>query len=218
MYRSEETWVSRKRDAIFDPCVEALPSLGGKCVAITGCTTGTGFYTAVAAARKGAACILLLNRSSERAVESERAIKAMCGAETTVHTVDCDLRSLAAVRKAASETERICAGFGGLDVLCNNAGIMMFPDERTADGLEVQMQVNHTSHFYLTKLLMPALEAAAASRGEARVVQHSSGARNMFFADLEERYFARSEPGTLGGDRLHDKAMRYHMVPQYAMS
>ncbi len=54
MYRAEETWIADKEDAIYGAYVDALPSLRGRCVAITGCTTGTGYYTAAAAARKGA--------------------------------------------------------------------------------------------------------------------------------------------------------------------
>ena len=63
--------------------------------------------------------------------------------------------------------------YGGLDVLVNNAGVMMQPDHRTTDCFDVQMQTNHLSHFLLTKMLMPSLEMAAFSRGEARVVQHT---------------------------------------------
>ena len=43
---------------------------------------------------------------------------------------------------------------------------------------DVQSQTNHLSHFLLTRLLFASLEAAATVRGEARVVQHSSGARS----------------------------------------
>ena len=53
------------------------------------------------------------------------------------------------------------------DVLMNNAGVMGIPDTRTGDGFDVQMQTNHLSHFALTALLMPAMEAAADARGEA---------------------------------------------------
>ena len=42
------------------------------------------------------------------------------------------------------------------------------PDVRTDDGYDIQMQVNHTSHFLLASLVMSALEAAAAKRGAAR--------------------------------------------------
>ena len=73
-------------------------------------------------------------------------------------------------------------------------------------------QVNHTSHFLLSKLLMPSLEAAAEARGEARIVQHSSGARHMFFRPLAAEYFGRSAPGALGGDGIVQKMMRYHMT------
>ena len=92
----------------------------------------------------------------------------------------------------------------------NNAGVMAVPDKRTADGYDVQMQTNHLSHFLLTKLVMPSLEAAANARGEARIVQHSSGARGMLpgMAEaghsgmLEAKYMEPCEPDTLGGNEL----------------
>ena len=52
-------------------------------------------------------------------------------------------------------------------------------DKATTDGYDVQMQTNHLSHFLLSKELYPALKLAATTRGEARVVNHSSGARFM---------------------------------------
>lgn len=82
------------------------------------------------------------------------------------------------------------------DVLCNNAGIMAFPDQATIDGFDVQMQSNHLGHFLLTSLLFPLLEAAADQRGEARVVNHSSGARTGVKFDV--KYLQNG--GKLGGD------------------
>ena len=166
-------------DVIYADVVAGLPDLSGKCIAITGCTSGTGYWTAVAAVRKGAACVLMLNRQSERAETAEEKVKAE--GDSHVETVICDLQSFASVRSAATALNSIAAGFGGLDALINNAGVMAMPDTRTPDGFDVQMQTNHLSHFLLTKLAMPSLDAAAASRGEARIVQHSSGARGELF-------------------------------------
>lgn len=189
------------RADLLSRCSACSPQ--GKCVAITGCTTGTGYWCAVAAARKGAACVLLLNRASDRAEAAEKAIKAEGGAR--VETVACDLQSYASVRAAAAKLNAIAAEFGGLDALVNNAGVMGVPDERTGDGFDVQMQTNHLSHFLLTKLAMPSLDAAAAARGEARIVQHSSGARGGGRSDdgvghLRPEFFAACEAGSLGGD------------------
>ena len=82
-----------------------------------------------------------------------------------------------------------------------NAGVMAMPDERTADGYDIQMQCNGLSHFLLTALLMPALESASKARGEERIVQHSSGAR--FFPlgkHPTTHYMAACEANTLGGN------------------
>lgn len=87
----------------------------------------------------------------------------------------------------------------GVDVLCNNAGVMGLPDVATGDGCDVQMQSNHLSHFLLTSAIWPLLEIAATNRGEARVVNHSSGARSSPAAPLEAIYLGKNG-GRLGGD------------------
>mmetsp|Transcript_104258 Transcript_104258/g.290417 ORF Transcript_104258/g.290417 Transcript_104258/m.290417 type:complete len:362 (-) Transcript_104258:154-1239(-) len=188
---------------VFDDCVNGLPSLDGKVVAITGCTTGMGFHLAEAAVKKGASTVLMLNRPSERATSAEKKIQdivASTGNKVEVQSVDCDLQSLASVKECAQKVSAIAAERGGLDVLANNAGIMAMPDKRTADGFEVQMQTNQISHVVLLKAVMHQLEKAAAGRGEARVVFHSSSARDLPAKDLKEEHFAKCEAGSLGGD------------------
>ena len=124
------------------------------------------------------------------------------------------MQSFESVKKCAPMVEALCANSGGLDALVNNAGIMGVPDTRTVDGFDVQMQTNHLSHFLLSYLLMPSLELAADTRGEARIVQHSSGARrgNTKTGMLKAEFFNQCEPGTLGGDDLPACFNRYHQT------
>ena len=210
-------------DKIFSRCIDALPSLSGRCFAITGTTSGTGYFTCEAAIKKGAAALLLLNRDSGRSDSSAAKLQEITrstGNPTVLTQVSCDLQSFASVVKAAAEVNVLAAQYGGLDGLINNAGVMAVPDKRTADGYDVQMQTNHLSHFLLTNLVMSSLEAAADARGEARIVQHSSGARGMLpgMAEaghsgmLEAKYMQQCEPGTLGGNELPACFNRYHQV------
>ena len=64
-----------------------------------------------------------------------------------VFTIDCDLADLASVREAADRVADACPD--GIDVLANNAGVLACPDVATKDGFDIQMQVNHLSHFLL---------------------------------------------------------------------
>ena len=83
-------------------------------------------------------------------------------------------------------------------------------DTRTGDGFDQQMQTNHLSHFLLTSLLMPSLERAAGARGQARVVNHSSGARSHPKTPLTAKYLDKCDAGTLGGDGIGPRYERYH--------
>ena len=112
---------------------ESLPPLEGKTIVITGTTSGTG-YTAAEACGKLGAKVVLLNRPSERAKNSFEKLK-----ETTsngsFHSIDCDLQSFAAVRECIPKINELCSE--GIDVLCNNAGVMALEDMPTGDGLSL---------------------------------------------------------------------------------
>merc|ERR1711915_434362 len=99
---------------------------------------------------KYGASVILLNRPSSRAeaaisnilysVENKKDV------ENRLQHIDCDLTSFESVRKAAHDVKAY-VGNNGIDILCNNAGIMSCPDEATVDGCDIQMQTNHLSHF-----------------------------------------------------------------------
>lgn len=173
----------------------SLPSMEGKTVAITGTTSGTGQAAAHTVAELGAT-VLLLNRASGRSDASFGKLKAAFP-DATLHQVECDLQSFDSVRAAASKVHELCSD--GLDVLCNNAGVMALPDRATGDGFDVQMQTNHLSHFLLTRELMPLLEKAAEAKGDARIVNHSSIARMAPKKTLLAPYLEK-KGGQLGGD------------------
>jgi NAD(P)-dependent dehydrogenase (short-subunit alcohol dehydrogenase family) len=169
--------------------------MGGKTVAITGTTSGTGNIAARTCLELGAK-VLLLNRNSSRSSASAQELLAQFPA-ATLHAVDCDLQSFDSVRKAIQEVHTLCPE--GIHVLANNAGVMALEDVATVDGFDVQMQTNHLSHFLLTKGLMPLLEKAAVTSGEARVVNHSSVARMQPSKKLSARYLEKNG-GNLGGN------------------
>jgi NAD(P)-dependent dehydrogenase (short-subunit alcohol dehydrogenase family) len=179
----------------FDDFKKKLPSLGGKVVAITGCTSGTGLVAAKACAELGAT-VLMLNRKSERAEAALQKVKE-AAPNSKIVSIDCDLMDFESVKRAASEISAAYAD--GLDILVNNAGIMATHDKATKDGYDMQMQTNHLSHFLLTRELLPLLEKAAAKNGEARIVNHSSLARKNRGNPLSEQHLGKNG-GNLGGD------------------
>jgi len=192
----------------YNEMFEALPSMAGKVVAITGCTTGLGLVTATACAQKGAG-VVMLNRPSSRADNALATVQEaaaqsvspdeMEAARERISFLACDLSSFASVRQAAASLRAMYGGPGmGIDVLCNNAGVMALDDMATEDGCDVQMQTNHLSHFLLTCEIMPLLEEAAKLRGDARIVNHSSMRRKG--QKLQAEYLGKNG-GSLGGNK-----------------
>jgi NAD(P)-dependent dehydrogenase (short-subunit alcohol dehydrogenase family) len=119
-----------------------LPALAGRTAVVTGANSGLGFTAVDALARAGAHVVLAV-RDPERG----RAAAARVNGSTEVRRLD--LADLSSVREFAAGWDR------PLDLLVNNAGVMMLPELRTKDGFEMQFGTNHLGHFALTNLLLP---------------------------------------------------------------
>ena len=143
-----------------------IPSLTGRTVVVTGANSGIGRAAARVFAAKGARVVLAVRDLTK----GEAAAATMTG-DVVVRRLD--LADLSSVRAFARDvTEPI-------DVLVNNAGLMVPPLGRTADGFELQFGTNHLGHFALTNLLLP--------RIRQRVVTVSSSghrAGSIDFGDL----------------------------------
>ena len=130
----------------------------GRTFIVTGANTGIGFETARVLARRGAR-VLLGCRSEQRAADAMAKIVAE-SPEADVEFLPLDQADLASVRTAAEQA----AAERRIDVLVNNAGIMVPPRTLTADGFESQFAVNHLGTFALTGRLLPKLEETEGSR------------------------------------------------------
>ncbi|MGH3438015.1 MAG: oxidoreductase [Sciscionella sp.] len=141
-----------------------IPDQSDRTVLITGANSGLGLRSAQVLAGKGAR-VLLACRSAERGEQALRQVRACGGTAELQHL---DLADLESVRKAAAEIRERTGD--AVDVLMNNAGVMMTPKRSTKQDYELQFGTNHLGHAALTWLLMPALR----NRPGARVVTLSS--------------------------------------------
>lgn len=141
---------------------------------VTGANSGLGLETARALGARGATVIMAVRNmeKGEAAVEELLAEQP----DSRFELRQLDLADLESVRKFASGVDRV-------DVLVNNAGVMMPPHTLTEQGYELQFGVNHLAHFALTILLFNTLLQSE----DARVVTVSSGLHHrgrIHFEDL----------------------------------
>uniref|UniRef100_A0A673BIP5 Si:ch211-107o10.3 n=1 Tax=Sphaeramia orbicularis TaxID=375764 RepID=A0A673BIP5_9TELE len=133
--------------------------LDGKTVLITGANTGIGKETALDMAQRGARVILAC-RDTTKGHAAADDIRHRTG-NGNVQVKKLDLASLQSVRALAKDIQE---NEQHLDILINNAGIMMCPKWKTEDGFEMQFGVNHLGHFLLTVCLLDLLKKSAPSR------------------------------------------------------
>jgi NAD(P)-dependent dehydrogenase (short-subunit alcohol dehydrogenase family) len=161
-----------------------IPSLGGKIAVVTGANSGVGYETARELARKGATVVMAC-RDEAKAKRAMARIRAeQPGAVLELARVD--LAELATVRRFAGNFAQT---HPTLNILCNNAGVMAIPYNKTADGFERQFGTNHLGHFALTGLLLDSLRGTPG----ARVVTvssfvHRGGRINFDDLQSEQRY------------------------------
>jgi NAD(P)-dependent dehydrogenase (short-subunit alcohol dehydrogenase family) len=163
-----------------------VPDQSGSTVVITGANTGLGYEAARVLSGRGAR-VLIACRSQQKAEDAIARIEKQNGT-VNISYVPLDLGDLSSVKQCAAQLqaeERI-------DVLINNAGIMVPPYELTKDGFESQFGVNHLGPFALTGLLLEKLAKTPSSR----VVNTSSIAHNtgrIRFKDISaERHYSAS--------------------------
>lgn len=142
-----------------------IPDLSGKTALVTGANTGIGFETALALYEAGAHVILAC-RDIQKATAALQKIQEH-SSKGSLETGQLDLSDLMAVKIYAQD---FLQQHTQLDIMINNAGIMIPPASKTKDGYELQFGVNFLGHFALTGYLYPLLKATP----KARIVTVSS--------------------------------------------
>jgi NAD(P)-dependent dehydrogenase (short-subunit alcohol dehydrogenase family) len=147
-----------------------IPDMTGRSVIVTGANSGIGRAAASVFAGAGAHVVLAV-----RDVDRGRAAAAQMPGATEVRRLD--LASLDSVREFAGAWQ------GDISLLVNNAGVMIPPLTRTADGFELQFGTNHLGHFALTNLLLEHLSG--------RVVTVSSSLHRSGVIDFDDLNWER---------------------------
>ncbi|KAF5276018.1 hypothetical protein FQA39_LY00814 [Lamprigera yunnana] len=167
--------------------------LDGKTAIVTGCNTGIGKIVVLDFYKRGARVIMAC-RNIEKANEAAEDIKVKCKNEEHLGEIvvtELDLCSLDSVRKCALrllETEE------RIDLLINNAGVMMCPQSKTKEGFETQFGTNHLGHFLFTLMLLPRLIKSSPSR----IVNVSSAAYRRGRIDFDDLNFEKKSYSALG--------------------
>lgn len=124
---------------------EGIPDQAGRVAIVTGANSGLGYVTALELARHGAEVVMACRSAEKGEATAARIEDVASGPKPRV--LQLDLGNLDSVGRFADS-------FSGVrvDLLVNNAGVMMTPQRTTADGFELQLGTNHLGHFALNGL------------------------------------------------------------------
>jgi retinol dehydrogenase 12 len=148
----------------------------GQVCVVTGATSGIGKAAAAALAKRGAE-VIVVGRDPARAEATAAAIQADGAPPPKVEIAD-----LSVMEQVRALAGRLDQSLDRIDVLINNAGLVLNERQVTKDGFEYVFAVNHLAPFLLTNLLRPKLTASA----PARVITVSSGAHTAAQLDLDD--------------------------------
>jgi NAD(P)-dependent dehydrogenase (short-subunit alcohol dehydrogenase family) len=156
---------------------ENILSQKGRIVIVTGSSSGIGYETARVLANKQASVIIAVRNLDKGNKALAKIIQQNKDAD--VRVMELDLANLASVKNFAENFQK---NYSRLDLLINNAGVMIPPYSKTKDGFELQFGTNHLGHFALTGQLLKLLISTQGSR----IVNVSSGAHNFGKLDFDD--------------------------------
>jgi len=155
-----------------------VPDQSGRVGIVTGASSGIGYETARILAEKNAKVIIAV-RNPEKGNNALNKIKAGYS-KADLSVMELDLADLKSVKQFAEVYKK---EYKQLDLLINNAGVMIPPYSKTTDGFELQFGTNHLGHFALTGLLLDVVKKTAGSRiVNVSSMAHTQG--NINFDDL----------------------------------
>jgi len=178
----------------------------GRVVIVTGSSSGIGFEAAKVLANNNATVIIAV-RNRQKGDAAVGKIKAE-NENADVSLMILDLANLQSVRDFAAQFKQ---KQDRLDLLINNAGVMMPPYGKTADGFELQFGVNHLGHFVLTGLLLDVIEKTPNSR----IVNVSSMAHkygNLDFDDLNWEARPYKKMASYGDSKIANLYFTYELA------
>ncbi|GBP12924.1 hypothetical protein EVAR_79270_1 [Eumeta japonica] len=202
----------------FSGRCQSTARLAGKTALVTGCNTGIGKETVLDFYKRGARVIMAC-RNLDKAQKAKTNIEAICKDKKDVGIIvliECDLSSLTSIRACA---QQVLDTEPQINILVNNAGVMMCPKSETQDGFEMQFGTNHLGHFLLTLLLLPRIKNST----PARIVTVSSRAHtrsNIKFDDINYKNhsysaleaYARSKLANVLFSRELAKKLKEHNI------
>lgn len=171
-----------------------IPNQTGRTAIVTGANSGIGLETARMLALRGADVVLACRNPDKGKAALDRVLAEKPKGTATLEALD-----LADLDSVAAFSDRFAATHDKLDLLVNNAGVMMPPLSRTKQGFELQLGTNHLGHAALTARLAPLVLRTPG----ARFVIVSSGAHRQ---------------GRIDFDDLNWSTRSYSPMPAYAQS
>ena len=171
----------------------------GKSIVITGGSGGLGLECARVLCKSGAK-VMITCRTESQGIDVVNKIKKELGDTVDISFGIMDLQDLESVKS-------FCKSFTSskkpLHILINNAGVMACPLTKTKQGFELQFGVNHLGHFYLTKSLLPVLNASGTKENKSRVINVSSLGNWLYGPPTAILY------DDINGDKYYHKWQRY---------
>lgn len=186
--------------------------LKGQTILITGANAGIGKETVYQLACMGAKRIVLLCRSQQKGKQAEWDIRMKLstqppyehGNDTELVICPCDLSDFVSIRSAVFNLKK---KIDRVDVMINNAGLVMGKKSKSKDGYELMMQTNHLGHFMLTQLLI---------EGKLLHPEHDSSPRPARVINLTSSTYKLVGKEGFDFDDMHcEKGRKYTMFGKF---
>ena len=183
---------------------EDIPDQTGKIAIVTGSNIGLGLEVAKALARKGAHVVMACRNMEKAEAARDKILEEF--PDVSLEIIKLDLSDLSSVKEFVNDFK---SKHNSLNMLCNNAGVMMTPYLKTADGFELQIGTNHLGHFALTGLLLDTL----LKNENSRIVSMSSTGHKVGKINFDDLMFEKeySRTKSYGQSKLANLLFVYEL-------